>query len=61
MCVIVCVLFDGVISECFKCVGCEINCVDELVILFDINNLEVCLYVFVKYLKFLYKGIELLI
>ena len=51
--------FDGVISERFKRAGREINRADELVTLLDINNLEVRLYVPVKYLKFLHKGIEL--
>ncbi|WOC25184.1 efflux RND transporter periplasmic adaptor subunit [Pseudoalteromonas sp. N1230-9] len=51
--------FDGVISERFKRAGREINRADELVTLLDIHNLEVRLYVPVKYLKFLHKGIEL--
>ncbi|WP_017216245.1 efflux RND transporter periplasmic adaptor subunit [Pseudoalteromonas sp. NJ631] len=51
--------FDGVISERFKRAGREINRADELLTILDIHHLEVRLYVPVKYLKFLQKGIVL--
>lgn len=51
--------FAGVISERFKRAGREINRADELVTLLDIHNLEVRLYVPVKYLSYLHAGIEI--
>ncbi len=51
--------FAGVISKRYKRAGREINRADELVTLLDINNLEVRLYIPVKYLKYIATGIEL--
>ncbi|WP_440053689.1 efflux RND transporter periplasmic adaptor subunit [Pseudoalteromonas sp. T1lg65] len=51
--------FSGVVSKRFKRAGREINRSDELITLADIHNLEVRLYVPVKYLKYLSKGTEL--
>lgn len=51
--------FSGVVSERFERAGSEINRAQPLVSLVDINNLEVRLYVPVKYLKYLSLGNEL--
>ncbi|WP_240722048.1 efflux RND transporter periplasmic adaptor subunit [Pseudoalteromonas phenolica] len=51
--------FSGVVNERYERAGSEINRAQPLVSLIDINNLEVRLYVPVKYLKYLSLGNEL--
>ncbi|ATC95944.1 hypothetical protein PTUN_a3653 [Pseudoalteromonas tunicata] len=51
--------FGGVISQRFRQVGSDVNRADELVTLLDTQNLEVRLFVPVKYLKYLANGQEL--
>ena len=51
--------FSGVVSEKYERAGSEINRAQPLVSLIDINNLEMRLYVPVKYLKYLSLGNEL--
>lgn len=51
--------FSGVVSERFERAGSEINRAQPVISLVDINNLEVRLYVPVKYLKYLSLGNEL--
>ncbi|CAH9067093.1 Multidrug resistance protein MdtA [Pseudoalteromonas holothuriae] len=51
--------FSGVISERYRQPGRDINRADELLSLIDINNLEARLYVPVKYLNYVKKGMTL--
>ncbi|NOU50562.1 efflux RND transporter periplasmic adaptor subunit [Pseudoalteromonas sp. JBTF-M23] len=51
--------FSGVVSERYSRSGKDINRADELLSLIDINNLEARLYVPVKYLKYIKKGMVL--
>jgi RND family efflux transporter MFP subunit len=48
--------FSGVVSEKFIQHGVDVNRADELIKLIDINNLEVRIFIPIKYLSYLHQG-----
>ena len=51
--------FDGIVSERFRQAGGDVNRADNLVKFLDIDNLETRLFVPIKYLAYVKKGLQL--